>query len=59
MQLLPKLPSTIDPLTITVSNSPGSRGDRKKVAEVASISISQIGLGYASPLEDAVVCVLV
>ncbi|EFX00781.1 endoplasmic reticulum and nuclear membrane proteinc [Grosmannia clavigera kw1407] len=46
LKLLPQLPSTVDPRTITVSNSPGSRGDRKKVAEVANVLISQIGLSH-------------
>ncbi|CAK7266114.1 nuclear protein localization protein 4 [Sporothrix epigloea] len=44
--LLPKLPSTVDPKTITVSNSPGDRGQRRKVADVANVPIVQTGLGH-------------
>ncbi|KAJ9142135.1 Npl4 family protein [Pleurostoma richardsiae] len=44
-QLLPHLPPTVDPRTITLSNSP-SGGDAKKIGEVANFQIGQIGLGH-------------
>ncbi|CAK7562248.1 MAG: nuclear protein localization protein 4 [Sporothrix epigloea] len=44
--LLPKLPSTVDPKTITVSNSPGDKGQRRKVADVANVPIAQTGLSH-------------
>ncbi|CAK7266305.1 nuclear protein localization protein 4 [Sporothrix epigloea] len=44
--LLPKLPSTVDPKTITVSNSPGDKGQRRKVAEVADVPVAQTGLSH-------------
>lgn len=41
--LLDKLPKTVDPKTITLSNHP-SGGDSKKIGEVAHVKIGQIGL---------------
>ena len=43
-QLLPKLPATVDPKTITMSNSPGSSGDKKNLAEIQKFPIGRIGL---------------
>lgn len=45
-QLLPKLPPTIDPDTLTLSNSPTSKGDSKKLVEIVNVRISQIGLRH-------------
>src|SRR5207247_1866031 len=44
-QLLPKLPDTVDPQTITLSNAP-SGGDSKKLVEIAHIKVGQIGLKH-------------
>jgi len=44
-QLLPKLPSTVDPKTITLSNQPNG-GDSKKIGEIAKYKLGQIGLRY-------------
>lgn len=44
-ELLPQLPKTIDPATITLSNSPNG-GDIKKVGEVAQARLSQVGLKH-------------
>jgi hypothetical protein len=44
-QLLPNLPKTVDPATITLSNAP-SGGDSKKLQEIARFKIGQIGLRY-------------
>ncbi len=48
-QLLPKLPSTVDPKTISLSNHP-SGGDSKLLGEIAKFKIGQIGLGYVGRL---------
>ncbi|OAA63678.1 endoplasmic reticulum and nuclear membrane proteinc [Niveomyces insectorum RCEF 264] len=45
-ELLPKLPPTVDPKTITVANSPGSRGEKRRVADVANVLIGQAGLSH-------------
>lgn len=55
LQLLPKLPPTVDPTTITVSNNPGNKGEKRKVADVAGVPISQTGLGYVI-LDDSMSC---
>ncbi|KAJ2905053.1 endoplasmic reticulum and nuclear membrane proteinc [Zalerion maritima] len=44
-KLLPQLPSTVDPNTIALSNSP-SGGDRKKLVDVATIPVSGPGLKH-------------
>ncbi|KAK3330396.1 NPL4 family-domain-containing protein [Apodospora peruviana] len=44
-QLLPQLPSTVDPKTITLSNHP-SGGDAKRIGEIAKYKIGQIGLSH-------------
>ena len=41
-QLVKELPGTVDPETISMSNSP--TGDRKLLVEVQKFKISQIGL---------------
>ncbi|ERS98610.1 nuclear protein localization protein 4 [Sporothrix schenckii ATCC 58251] len=46
LKLLPKLPPTVDPTTITVSNNPTNKGEKPKVADVANVPISQTGLGH-------------
>ncbi|KAL1890410.1 nuclear protein localization protein 4 [Sporothrix stenoceras] len=46
LKVLPKLPSTVDPKTITISNNPTNKGERRKVADVANVPISQTGLGH-------------
>ncbi|KAL8413989.1 hypothetical protein RB594_005283 [Gaeumannomyces avenae] len=45
-QLLPKLPSTIDPSTITFSNAPGSQGDKKFLKDIAQYPVGAIGLSH-------------
>ena len=45
-QLLPNLPSTVDTTTITVSNSPGSQGQKRRVADVRDVPIGQTGLAH-------------
>ncbi|KAK0628433.1 nuclear protein localization protein 4 [Bombardia bombarda] len=44
-QLLPQLPPTVDPKTITLSNQPNG-GDSKKIGEIAKFKIGQIGLNH-------------
>ncbi|KAK3372521.1 NPL4 family-domain-containing protein [Podospora didyma] len=44
-KLLPLLPKTIDPRTITLSNHP-TGGDAKKIGEIARFKIGQIGLSH-------------
>lgn len=44
-QLIPQIPSTIDPNTITLSNAPNG-GDSKKLTEIAHVQISQINLNH-------------
>ncbi|RDA83581.1 hypothetical protein CP532_4769, partial [Ophiocordyceps camponoti-leonardi (nom. inval.)] len=44
-KLLPQLPNTVDPNTITMSNSPAG-GDAKKLADIASFKVGQIGLKH-------------
>ncbi|KAK0730682.1 NPL4 family-domain-containing protein [Lasiosphaeris hirsuta] len=44
-QLLPKLPPTVDPRTIRLSNHP-SGGDSKRIGEIAKFKIGQIGLSH-------------
>ncbi|KAK0751572.1 NPL4 family-domain-containing protein [Schizothecium vesticola] len=44
-QLLPLLPSTVDPKSITLSNQP-SGGDSKRIAEISKFKIGQIGLRH-------------
>ncbi len=48
-QLVPQLPKTIDPQTITLSNHP-SGGDAKKIGDIARFKISQVGLGQGPSL---------
>lgn len=43
VQLLPTLPDTVDPDTITLANSP-SGGDSKHLRDIASFKLAQIGL---------------
>ncbi|KAM7189991.1 nuclear protein localization protein 4 [Naviculisporaceae sp. PSN 640] len=45
LQLLPKLPATVDPTTITLSNHP-TGGDAKRIGEIAKFKIGQIGLSH-------------
>lgn len=42
-QLLAKLPSTVDPTTVTFSNSPNG-GDAKALVEIKKFKVGQIGL---------------
>lgn len=42
-QLIPKLPATVDPKTITFSNHP-TGSDAKNINEVAKFKVSQVGL---------------
>ncbi|AEO54327.1 hypothetical protein MYCTH_2296798 [Thermothelomyces thermophilus ATCC 42464] len=44
-KLVPQLPSTVDPQSITLSNHP-SGGDAKKIGEIARFKISQVGLSH-------------
>ncbi|QPH00263.1 nuclear protein localization protein 4 [Epichloe festucae Fl1] len=44
-QLLPQLPNTVDPKTITFSNSP-SGGDAKVLVEINKFKVGQIGLKH-------------
>ncbi|KAB5563568.1 NPL4 family-domain-containing protein [Coniochaeta sp. 2T2.1] len=44
-KLLEKLPATIDPTTITLSNAP-SGGDSKRLQDIAKYKLGQIGLGH-------------
>ncbi|KAK2600249.1 nuclear protein localization protein 4 [Conoideocrella luteorostrata] len=44
-KLLPQLPSTVDPKTITLSNAPNG-GDVKVLAEITKFKIGQIGLKH-------------
>jgi nuclear protein localization family protein 4 len=44
-QLLPHLPSTVDPTTITLSNSP-TGGDAKRLGDITTFEVGQIGLKY-------------
>ncbi|KAG5995462.1 nuclear protein localization protein 4 [Claviceps spartinae] len=44
-QLLPNLPSTVDPDTITLSNSPNG-GDAKKLVEIKKFPVGKIGLKH-------------
>lgn len=44
-QLLPNLPKTVDPTSITLSNSPHG-GDSKKLTEIAKYKIGAIGLSH-------------
>ncbi|KXX83088.1 Nuclear protein localization protein 4 [Madurella mycetomatis] len=44
-KLLPNLPPTVDPQTITLSNQPNG-GDSKNVGEIAKVKISQVGLRH-------------
>jgi nuclear protein localization family protein 4 len=46
VQLLSQLPSTIDPKTIVLSNSPTGR-DAKRLGDIVHFQIGQIGLKYA------------
>jgi len=45
-QLLAKLPPTVDPKTITMSNSPGSSGDKKRLGDIAQFPIGRVGLKH-------------
>ncbi|KAL2018875.1 hypothetical protein VTK56DRAFT_300 [Thermocarpiscus australiensis] len=44
-QLIPKLPSTVDPKTITLSSQP-TGGDAKKIGEISRFKIGQVGLSH-------------
>ncbi|KAH8676323.1 NPL4 family-domain-containing protein [Xylariales sp. PMI_506] len=44
-QLVKELPPTVDPETITMSNSPAG-GERKRIAEISKFKLSQIGLRH-------------
>ncbi|KAF6808078.1 endoplasmic reticulum and nuclear membrane proteinc [Colletotrichum sojae] len=44
-QLLPNLPKTVDPNTITLSNAP-TGGDAKRLVDIASFKVGQIGLKH-------------
>ncbi|KAJ4417772.1 nuclear protein localization protein 4 [Neurospora sp. IMI 360204] len=44
-QLIPKLPPTVDPKTITLSNHP-TGSDAKNINEVAKFKVGQIGLNH-------------
>ncbi|KAI1756686.1 NPL4 family-domain-containing protein [Xylaria castorea] len=44
-QLLPQLPSTVDPDTITISPSPQAK-DSKKLIDIARVKLGQIGLNH-------------
>ncbi|KAL0938957.1 endoplasmic reticulum and nuclear membrane proteinc [Colletotrichum truncatum] len=44
-QLLPNLPKTVDPNTITLSNAP-TGGDAKKLVDIDSFKVGQIGLKH-------------
>ncbi|KAI8301463.1 Nuclear protein localization protein 4 [Colletotrichum sp. SAR11_240] len=44
-QLLPNLPKTVDPSTITLSNAP-TGGDAKKLVDITNFKIGQIGLKH-------------
>lgn len=41
--LIPNLPETVDPNSITLSNAP-TGGDAKNLVEIASFKVGQIGL---------------
>jgi nuclear protein localization family protein 4 len=43
VQLIPQLPATVDPQTITLSNHP-TGSDAKKIGEISKFKISQVGL---------------
>lgn len=43
LQLLPNLPKTVDPNTVTLSNAP-TGGDAKRLVDIASFKVGQIGL---------------
>ncbi|UNI15080.1 nuclear protein localization protein 4, variant 2 [Purpureocillium takamizusanense] len=43
--LLPQLPNTVDPKTITMSNSP-TGGDAKSLSDIANFKVGQIGLKH-------------
>ncbi|TPX14238.1 uncharacterized protein E0L32_000632 [Thyridium curvatum] len=45
-KLLPKLPPTVDPNTITLSNAPGSQGDKKYLRDIAQFELGRIGLSH-------------
>lgn len=42
-QLMPNLPDKVDPNSITLSNAPNG-GDAKRLTEISSFKVSQIGL---------------
>lgn len=42
-QLLPNLPTTVDPTTITLSNNPNGN-DSKRLGDIANFKLGQIGL---------------
>ncbi|KAK4128404.1 polyubiquitin-tagged protein recognition complex, Npl4 component [Parathielavia appendiculata] len=44
-QLLPQLPSTVNPQTITLSNDPRG-GGAKKIGEIARFKVGQVGLSH-------------
>ncbi|KAL2134749.1 hypothetical protein VTI74DRAFT_10905 [Chaetomium olivicolor] len=44
-QLIPKLPPTVDPKTITLSNNP-TGGDVKRLEEITRFKIGQVGLSH-------------
>ncbi|KAK3299011.1 NPL4 family-domain-containing protein [Chaetomium fimeti] len=44
-KLVPQLPPTVDPKSITLSNHPNG-GDAKKIGEIAKFKITQVGLSH-------------
>lgn len=45
-ELMSKLPPTVDPSTITVSNAPGTAGDKKLLKDIAKFRVEAIGLKH-------------
>jgi len=43
-KLLPHLPSTVDPKTLTMSPSPKSTGPKKRMGEIADVVLGKTGL---------------
>jgi len=46
-QILPQLPDTVDPRTLTLSNAP-TGGDVKYLKDIANFKIGQVGLKYVN-----------
>ncbi|AEO65337.1 uncharacterized protein THITE_2112228 [Thermothielavioides terrestris NRRL 8126] len=45
-QLVPKLPPTVDPQSITLSNHPSNSAESRKIGEISQFKISQVGLSH-------------